>query len=78
MSRNKTVDWRKCDCGQKRGFAFESDAMKALGRAKTKRTRRADAQGTRRGVYVESRCYECAYGTWHLTSLNKSSYEQYA
>jgi hypothetical protein len=75
MTCNKTVDWKTCDCGLKRGFASRDEADKAMGRAQAKRTRRADANGTRRGLRVERRSYECDYGMWHLTSENRSTYE---
>jgi len=75
MTCNKTVDWRSCECGVKRGFTSRTEADKAMGRAQTKRTRRADSAGTRRGLKVERRTYECDYGMWHLTSENRSTYE---
>jgi hypothetical protein len=75
MTCNKTVDWRTCDCGLKRGFTSRVEAEKAMGRAQAKRTRRADANGTRRGMRVERRSYECDFGMWHLTSENRSAYE---
>ncbi|MFJ7414672.1 hypothetical protein ACIQWZ_28310 [Streptomyces sp. NPDC098077] len=71
----KTVDWAPCDCGQKRGFDSRGDAEKAMGRAQTKRTRRADVRGTRRGLKVECRVYECDFSTWHMTSMSRRSYE---
>lgn len=72
--KNKTVEHRSCRCGVKRGFASERLAEKALGRAQAKRTRAADAAGTRRGMYVESRWYECDYGLLHLTSESRRSF----
>ncbi|MFF3249696.1 hypothetical protein ACFYWP_01465 [Actinacidiphila glaucinigra] len=59
----------------KRGFLTERDADKALGRARAKRHRRADAAGTRRGQHIEQRYYQCDYGMFHLTSQNRSDYE---
>jgi hypothetical protein len=70
----KSVDWRNCPCGIKRGFTSRGDAEKALGRAQAKRARRADAAGTRRGIKVEHRVYDCRFGSWHLTSENRKSY----
>lgn len=70
----KTVDWKPCACGAKRDFMSKHNAEKALGRARAKRTRRADAHGTRRGLRVESRAYQCPEGGWHLTSESRSSY----
>lgn len=75
MSCNKGVEWRSCQCGIKRGFTSERDADKALGRAQAKRNRRADATGTRRGQHIERRFYQCDFGLFHLTSENRSSYE---
>ncbi|WLW38605.1 hypothetical protein [Streptomyces phage Verabelle] len=72
--KNKTVSHRSCRCGVKRGFASERLADKALGRAQAKRSRAADAVGTRRGMYVERRYYVCDFGLYHLTSENRSSY----
>lgn len=69
-------EWRPCDCGNKRDFMSRHNAEKAMGKAQTKRTRRADAKvGTRRGLRVESRAYECEHGGWHLTSESRASYE---
>jgi hypothetical protein len=59
----------------KRDFMTERNAEKALGKAQTKRTRRADAHGTRRGLKVETRAYQCEFGGWHLTSENRRSFE---
>ncbi|MCX5236201.1 hypothetical protein OG824_13415 [Streptomyces prunicolor] len=78
MTCNKTVDWRPCECGVKRGFISRTEADKAMGRAQAKRTRRADAAGTRRGLKVERRTYVCDFGMWHLTSENRSTYENRA
>jgi hypothetical protein len=72
----KTVDWRNCNCGVKRAFASRSEAEKAMGRAQAKRTRKADARGTRRGLKVEGRVYECDFGGWHLTSMSRKQYEE--
>ncbi|USH44642.1 hypothetical protein SEA_BROPLEASE_58 [Streptomyces phage BroPlease] len=72
----KTVDWRSCDCGLKRAFSSRQDAEKAMGRAQAKRTRRADVRGTRRGLKVEGRVYECDFGGWHLTSMSRRAYEE--
>lgn len=47
---------RECP-GGKRRFEDEHDAEKALGRARTRQFRRADAMGSRRGLRVESRYY---------------------
>jgi hypothetical protein len=71
----KTVDWRPCACGLKRGFESRQRAEKALGRAQTKRARRADAHGTRRGLEVEHRAYLCEAGAWHLTKESRKSFE---
>ena len=73
---SKSVDWRACPCGVKRGFTTRSDAEKAMGRAQAKRTRRADVVGTRRGLKVEHRAYECSEGAFHLTSENRRSFEE--
>ncbi|MEU0344202.1 hypothetical protein ABZ092_35960 [Streptomyces bobili] len=51
------------------------NAERALGRAQTKRGRRGDTQGTRRGMKIEHRSYQCEFGGWHLTSESRSSYE---
>lgn len=67
--------WRSCKCGIKRGFLSERDAEKALGRAQSKRNRKSDLIGTRRGQHIEQRFYECDEGLFHLTSENRSSYE---
>lgn len=68
-------DWIMCKCGIKRGWATERDAERALGRARAKRNRRADAAGTRRGQHIEHRVYDCELGRWHLTSENRKSYD---
>ncbi|MFE7463069.1 hypothetical protein ACFU6R_03055 [Streptomyces sp. NPDC057499] len=49
-----------------------------MGRAQTKRTRRADARGTRRGLKMEGRVYVCHFGGWHLTSMSRKKYEELA
>lgn len=67
----KTVEYKHCPCGVKRGFATEELAEKALGRARAKRNRMADRQGTRRGMERENRFYECAAGMFHLTKQSK-------
>lgn len=67
-------EWRPCPCG-KRNFGTERNAEKAMGRAQAKRTRRADAAGTRRGMHVERRSYICDYGGIHLTSENASAFD---
>ena len=72
----KTVDWRACECGAKRAFASRQDAEKAMGRAQAKRTRRADVRGTRRGLKIEGRTYQCPAGGWHLTSMSRKTYEE--
>jgi hypothetical protein len=77
MSKRKTVTFHACPCGDKRGFASEHDAEKALGRAKTQRLRSADTRGTRRGSYVENRYYECDWGSFHLTSESRKSYQSH-
>jgi len=66
--------WKPCKCGIKRDFMSKRNAEKNLGRARAKRTRRADAHGTRRGLKVEGRVYQCPEGGWHLTSESRSSY----
>lgn len=71
----KTVDWSSCPCGQKRGFNTRREADRAMGRAQTKRTRPADNRGTRRGLKVEGRIYQCDEGMFHLTSQSRRSYE---
>ncbi|QNE75292.1 hypothetical protein F0344_12310 [Streptomyces finlayi] len=72
----KTVDWTPCNCGQKRGFDSRGEAEKAMGRAQAKRTRRADVRGTRRGLKVEGRVYECDFSAWHMTSMSRRAYEE--
>lgn len=65
-----------CYCG-KRSFHSEHDAERALGRTQSKRSRRADARGTRRGMQVEGRYYICpdAEGeVYHLTHLSRRQY----
>lgn len=72
----KIVEHRACPCGSKRGFASEQLAEKALGRAQAKRNRAADKAGTRRGMHIESRYFECSEGMLHLTSQSKRSYNE--
>ncbi|GGN40247.1 hypothetical protein FHR83_007078 [Actinoplanes campanulatus] len=67
----KTVSHTWCDTCEKRGFTCEHDASKALGRARTHRSRAADKAGTRRGMRVENRHYECPAGLWHLTGMSR-------
>ncbi|MEU6056953.1 hypothetical protein [Streptomyces sp. NPDC047097] len=74
----RTVDYRTCECGVKRAFGSRHDARKAMGRAQAKRTRKADTRGTRRGIKVEGRAYECEHGAWHVTSMTRRSYEETA
>lgn len=69
-----SVDWKPCKCGAKRDFMSRHGAEKALGKARAKRTRRADTHGTRRGLKIESRAYQCPEGGWHLTSESRSTY----
>lgn len=73
----KSVEHRRdCPCGVKRGFANERLADRAMGRAQTKRLRRVEnITGSRRGARVEHRSYECPFGTIHLTSENRRSYQ---
>lgn len=73
-----SCDWRPCDCGVKRNFINRHNAEKALGKAQAKRGRRGDAAGTRRGLKIEHRVYECEVGGWHLTSESRASYENRA
>ncbi|MET8111219.1 hypothetical protein [Streptomyces prasinus] len=70
-----SCNWKPCECGVKRDFIDRHNAEKALGRAQAKRTRRADANGTRRGLKLEHRVYACEFGGWHLTSESRASYE---
>lgn len=82
----KTVQWKVCPCGVKRGFENAHLADKALGRAQTKRNRAGDKAGSRRGLERENRTYECRFGSWHLTKQSKREHvdlmamlqEQYA
>jgi hypothetical protein len=69
-----TIDFRSCPCGVKRGYDTEDAARKALGKVRTKRNRAADRRGTRRGIALENRYYECNYGSFHLTSQSRSEY----
>lgn len=71
---SKTVPHTYCACG-KRAFTSEHNAEKAMGRARTKRNRAADKHGSRRGVYRESRYYECPEsGLFHLTSQSRREF----
>lgn len=65
----KTVKYdHACESGKRR-FQDEHDAEKALGRAQTRAFRKADKQGSRRGLRVESRAYHhSACDGWHLTN----------
>jgi hypothetical protein len=78
MAKNKTVaHTTQCPTG-KRSFYDEHDADKALGRARTKRIRGAGG-GTRRGLEVESRYYECGMcGGYHLTHQSRRTFNGYA
>ena len=71
MSRQVQYTW--CRATGKRSFRTERDAEKALGKSQASRRRKADAHGTRRGMYMESRYYECTDGCggWHLTSQSR-------
>ncbi|MCY0933669.1 hypothetical protein [Streptomyces sp. H34-S4] len=51
------------------------NAEKALGKAQAQRGRRGDAMGSRRGLRIEHRVYECYLGGFHLTAESRSSYE---
>lgn len=70
----RAVDFRVCECGDKRAFEDERAAGKALGRAQAKRHRAGDRKGTRRGLYCENRYYLCDYGMYHLTSQSRAEY----
>ena len=62
-----------CLCG-KRAFFTRRDAEKALGRTQHKRRSRFDKHGTRRGLEVENRYYECDQveeQVFHLTHMNR-------
>jgi hypothetical protein len=69
----KHNDWKSCACGQKRDFMTRQNAEKALGRAKTHRSRRAGE--SRRGLRIEHRTYQCSEGGWHLTAESRAKYE---
>lgn len=59
-------------CAGKRTYETKHDAEKALGRARAKHNRRADRQGTRRGMLVENRTYyHSACGGFHLASSSR-------
>lgn len=68
-----------CYCG-KRVFNSRQEAERGLGRAQAKRHRQGDARGSRRGLVVESRAYQCASvdGIWHLTNMSRRQYYQLA
>lgn len=75
--KNKSVPHSLCACG-KRGFHVERLADKALGRAQAKRTRKADATGTRRGMCAETRYYLCDHSDlYHLTSESRRVFNSY-
>lgn len=74
----KVVPFLFCRRCGKRGWEREQDAAKALGKAQTKRNRKAAACGTLRGVYRESRYYVCEEGMHHLTSQSRSTFNSYA
>lgn len=63
-----------CPCGKGRCYPSEHAANKALGRVQTRRKRLGDARGTRRGLVVENRCFECPEGYWHLTNQSRRRY----
>lgn len=77
MAKSRETKRVLCPCGMGRGFGDERQAGKALGRAQTRRRRHADKTGTRRGMRVENRAYECAYGAWHLTEHSRRQYDTY-
>lgn len=66
-----------CICG-KRSFHSEHDAQRALGRTQTKRARKWDKQGSRRGLTIETRWYVCDQSereVFHLTHMNRRTFE---
>ena len=71
--KRKTVPYKPCPCG-KRDFGNEHQADKALGRARAKRSRLAQRNGTRRGMVIESRYYMCDFGGYHLTQQSRRQY----
>ncbi|MGW8743518.1 hypothetical protein [Streptomyces sp. NPDC055794] len=73
----KTVDFRPCRCGIKRGFLDRRAADKALGRAQAKRDRQAQRWEGSHPMQRENRVYECDHGLWHLTKQSRRTYEQY-
>ena len=78
MSRRIEYGWCHEGGQRKRRFATERDAEKALGRARTSRLRRADALGTRRGLELENRFFECRHcDGYHLTSQSRHAYNSY-
>ncbi|MGV9312623.1 hypothetical protein ACWDR0_10550 [Streptomyces sp. NPDC003691] len=72
----KTVDFRPCACGVKRGFLDRRAAEKALGRAQAKRDRQARRQQGGHPVMRENRVYGCDHGMWHLTRQSRRVYEE--
>ncbi|MFD4542430.1 hypothetical protein [Streptomyces bauhiniae] len=74
----KTVDFRPCECGVKRGFLDQRAAEKALGRAQAKRDRQAQRWEGAHPIHRENRVYECDYGMWHLTKQSRRTYEECA
>lgn len=78
MAKGKTVEFDRCPCG-KRGFSNRILAEKALGRARTKRTRTVPAGASRRGMKIENRIYLCPdSGMFHLTEQSRRTFESYA
>lgn len=71
----RAVPWTWCARCGKRAFACEHDALKALGRAQTKRNRLADRSLSRRGQVRENRAYECPEGLYHLTSQSRRRHQ---
>ncbi|MFJ9827733.1 hypothetical protein ACIRSU_25720 [Streptomyces sp. NPDC101160] len=71
----KTVEFHTCECSDKRAFADERAADKALGRAQAKRDRTAERRGQRRAIERENRIYQCDFGMWHLTKQSRRSFE---
>ncbi|NUV86624.1 hypothetical protein G6W61_10440 [Streptomyces sp. KAI-26] len=72
----KTVDFRPCECGIKRGFLDRRAAGKALGRAQAKRDRQAQRWEGAHPMQRENRVYQCDYGMWHLTKQSRRVYEE--
>ena len=67
---------RCCPCGAKHSFSSEREADKELGRVQTKRKRTGDATGTRRGLRIENRVYECEYGHFHLAAESRRQFNE--